>query len=56
MVKTLNVVFEDKEFEILDKFKAKYILSWHDIILKLIKADMIDLSKIKNNKIPWGKK
>ena len=51
MVKTLNIVFEDKEFQILDKFKKKYNKNWHDIILLLIKADMIDL-----NKIPWSKK
>ena len=34
-MKTLNITFEDKEYNLLKKEKGN--LSWHDLIIKLVK-------------------
>ena len=36
-MKTINVYFEDKEYEELKKYKND--LSWHDFIMKLTKPE-----------------
>lgn len=37
MVKTLNVVFDDKEFKFLTDKKDLIELNWHDFLLNLVK-------------------
>jgi hypothetical protein len=36
-MKNINVVFEDQEFEALEKIKGK--LSWHDLMMLLAKQE-----------------
>jgi predicted CopG family antitoxin len=43
-MKTVNVVFEDKEFEALVQLKGTK--SWHDFLLTLLKGGDVDVSKV----------
>ena len=48
MVKHLHIIFEDKEYKILNKFKAKYDITWHDMLLALVKAEnQLNLKRFK---------
>lgn len=39
MVKTINIAFEDKEMELLQKKKGR--LNWHDFIMELAKKEEV---------------
>ena len=36
-MKSLNIYFEDKEMELLEKVKTKKEMTWHDLIMHSIK-------------------
>jgi hypothetical protein len=46
-MKHINIVFENKEYQDIIKWKNKMGLSWHDFILTLINLHMLEENEKK---------